>query len=338
MKIFLYFFITLLFHGCGNPKPQSYPQWYKNKEIHSTLKYEIIGYGEGRTIKEAEALAKENIAQTLISKVNSSFSMIKTTKIDNKQSNYNKNSKSKLIVTSKLNLQNLKTLKQEMNDGVFYVALQYQNLDLAHRIKTVIGHPKCIEQSTNTYLSKTPLIQKLNASLSCELDFKLDRRNESWYLNYKEHLFLLSNDEFEELFTSINNSDDFEFLASKKILLDGDNFYFTFNAKTDGYITLLNVYENGIVTLLQPSIPTKNTLQIPSKDSSNYFEAGLVKDGTDTYDLYVAIFTKQPLDTSRFEYASEELAESELAYKFDELIRVINTYKYSSLLLRTRAK
>ncbi|MEA2091084.1 MAG: hypothetical protein U9O83_01810, partial [Campylobacterota bacterium] len=147
--------------------------------------------------------------------------------------------------------------------------------------------------------------------------------------------FLLSDDEFEELFVSSKNN-NLMIKSNKRVLVDGDSFYFIIDAKEDGYITLLNVYESGIVTLLQNSTKIKNSLQIPSKESSNYFEAGVVKEGEDTHDLYVAIFTKKPLDMSRFEYADEELASSELAYKFDELIKVMNTNEYSSLLLRTK--
>ncbi len=55
----------------------------------------MIGYGEGKTIKEAQSSAKENIAQTLISKVDSSVSINKTTNINNSQNNYNQTSKVK---------------------------------------------------------------------------------------------------------------------------------------------------------------------------------------------------------------------------------------------------
>ena len=334
MKIILYFLITLLFIACGNPEPQSYPQWYKYRELQTTLKYEIIGYGKGKTIKEAEATAKEDISQTLISKVDSSF----TSETSSNNDTFIDKNKAKLKITSNVNLHNLKTIKQEQFDNIFYVALKYKNLDLANRIKTTIGNFKCNEKkSNNNYLLQTPLIKKLTSALGCELDFKLDRRNEAWYLKYKEHLFLLSDSEFEELYITIKNN-NFNFKSNKKVLTDGDSFYFTFNSKKSGYITLLNIYENGITTLLQSSIPIKNTIQIPSKNSENYFEAGLVKDGVNTYDLYVAIYTKKPLDMSRFEYANEDLAQSELAYKFDELIDVINKYQYSSIFIRTIPK
>ena len=136
--------IALFLTSCGStqPKPQiqTYPNWYKDRTIHATVSYEIIGYGEGKSIKEAEALAKEDIAQTLVSKIDSSVSIIKSSSANE----YNKNSVSKLTVSTNLNLHNLKTIKQELSDDVFYVALQYQNLDLAHRIKTDIGHPECM--------------------------------------------------------------------------------------------------------------------------------------------------------------------------------------------------
>lgn len=350
MKNIFYLFIVFLFVGCGNlePKPkvipknitiikkvQTYPKWYELKKIQSFVKYEIIGYGEGKTIKEAKSNAKEEIAQTLISKIESSFTSQTTT---NNDDDFNKQTKSNLKITSNINLHDLKTIKQEKKDNIFYVVLKYKNLDLGYKIKTTIGNIQCNrEKIDNDYLLQTPLIKKITSSIGCELNYKLDRRNEAWYLKYKEHLFLLSDDEFEELYISTPNN-HFNFKSNKKVLTDGDSFYFTFHAKKNGYITLLNVYENGITTLLQPSIPIKNTIQIPSKNSENYFEAGLVKDGVNTYDLYVAIYTKKPLDMSRFEYAYEDLAESELAYKFDELISVMSAYEYSSILIRTISK
>lgn len=333
MKTILIFLITSLFIGCENPKPQAYPQWYKHRELQSTVKYEVIGYGQGDTIKEAKTNAKEDISQTLISKIDSSFTSQTITHNDN----FNERTKSNLKITSKVSLHNLKTIKQEQLNGVFYIALKYKNLDLAYRIKTTIGSLQCNKNQYNNYLSRTPLIKELTASIGCKLDFKLDRRNQAWYLKYNEHLFLLSDDEFEELYVSKIN-DKFEFTSSKIVLTDGDSFHFALNSKREGYVTLLNVYENGTVTLLQPSILIKNSIQVPSIDSENYFEAGLVTEGVNTYDLYVAIYTKKPLDMSRFEYANEDLAESELAYKFDELINLIDTYEYSSMLMRTLVK
>jgi hypothetical protein len=325
----------LSFISCGVPNPahishdRNYPSWYANKTLTPHTKYEVLGYGEGVTLKEAKSNAKEDIAQSLISKVESSFMSssndIKTT------------TKSNLKVTSRLNLQNLKIVKQEQRDGVFFIALSYENLDLAYRIKKTLKLSSCQDERVGVYISTTPLYKKIVSAIGCKLDFRLDRQNAAWYLKYKENKFLLNDDEFEELFVDRQNR-SFSFKSSKRVLKDKESFYFTFNSKKSGYITLLDVYENGIVTLLQPSIRITKTLQIPPKNSQNYFEAGLVQNGVDTYDLYVAIFSKKPLDMSRFEYANSDLASSEVAYKFDELIENLDNYNYATILLRTKAK
>jgi len=335
MKLIIFILVSMFLIGCGNPQPTKQsvkaPEWYTQHQLHSKIKYEVFGYGQGSTLEEAKSNAKEDIAQTLISKVDSSFTSTTTTH----NNSYTKQEKASLKVTSKLNLHNLKTIKQEQQGSDFYVALKYKNIDLNYRVKTTIGNYTCNDKKIDNYLQKAPLLKKLSSSLGCELDFKLDRRNEAWYLKYKEYLFLLSDEEFEELYVS-TASEYISMKSSKRVLNDGDSFYFTFSSKKSGYVTFIDVYENGIVTLLQESTPIKSTLQIPSKKSENYFEAGLVEESQNTHDLYIAIYSDKALDMSRFNYASEELAESELACKFDELLEFLKGYEYSTVLLRTK--
>ncbi len=333
MKIILTVLIMLTLLGCGgsklNPTTQTYPTWYTNQNLKVLNKYEVIGYGEGSSFREAEANAKEDIAQKLSSNVDSSISITST--------DTNSTSEAKLKVTSKLNLQNLKTIKREEMKKSFFIALKYENLDLAYRVQKTIGDITCNNEEVSLYMKETTLYQSVKNAVGCELSTKLQRRNAAWYLTYKEHMFLLSDSEFEQLYTSVDNK-KFSFKSSKKVLKDGDEFHFDFATDENIYVTLLDVYENGIVTLLQSSTQFSSNLQIPSKKSKSYFEAGLVQEGKDTYDLYVAIYTKEPLDMSRYEYANEELASSELAYKFDELLNLIQKYEYSTILLRTTAK
>ncbi|HIC42765.1 MAG TPA: hypothetical protein EYO73_00260 [Sulfurimonas sp.] len=333
MRLLTFTLIHFLIIGCSAPSLIQEPKWYSHQQVHSKVKYEVLGYGQGNTLEIANANAKEKIALSLSSKVTSSF----TRSITSHNNAYDKHNKSYLKITSELKLHKLKTIKQEQKNNIFYVLLKYKNLDLAYKIKTTIGDYTCNEKITSHYLQNTPLIKKLTASLGCQLNFKLDRRNKAWYLSYKEYLFLLNDREFEELYIAVAN-DILEFKASKMVLRDGDRFYFTLSSKEEGYVTLLNVYENGMVTLLQASIPIKQPIQVPAKNSTNYFEAGLIKENENTYDLYLAIFTKQALDMSRFEYAHEELSQSELAHKFNELINIISKYEYSSILLRTKVK
>ncbi len=333
MKIFFSIVITLSFLGCGGTSPtpeiESNPSWYMEQTLKTDTKYEIIGYGEGSNLDEAKANAKEDIAQKLSSNVQSSMSIISND--EGSKSNANLN------ITTNINLVNLKTLKMQEVNSSYFVALKYENLDLAYRMKKSFGDTKCENGDVNSYIKNTTIFQNITSAVGCELSIKLQRENSAWYLTYKEQMFLLNNSEFEQFYESINNQ-KYTFMANQKVLKDGDSFYFNLSSDEMVYVTLLDVYENGIVTLLQDSILIDKKLQIPSKDSQSYFEAGLVKENQDTHDLYVAIFTKEPLDMSRFEYANEELASSELAYKFDQLINFIDKYEYATILLRTKVK
>ena len=337
MRIISLFLLGLVLSSCATLEPKTIPSWfYKLKADNS---YELIGYGQGNTLKEAHINAKEDISQILLSKVDSSIvSKIEdySLSIDNNTSTISEsNTDSQVKVTSSASLSNVKSIKQEKLDGTYFVAVKYENLDLAYRVKLALGSFKCVEKRIDSYLSQTPLVKKITSSLGCALNFRLERKDGVWYLANKEQLFVLSDAEFEKLY-SLKRSDTLAFEVSKNPLKDGDSFYFMLHSKKKGYITLLNVYENGIVTLLKPSTPIEQTLQVPAKESENYFEAGLVEEGYDTFDLYVAMWSEKPLDMSRFEYGDEELASSEMAYKFDELLQRLENIEYATLFVRTK--
>lgn len=326
-------FVITFFLGCSPeakaPQSKTYPQWYGKQAGLALASYDVVGFGEGTTLAQAQANAKEMIAQQLLSRVESSFESVMGDEVSKNEA--------KLKVTSDLRLHSLTTLKQEQRDGSFFVALRYKNLDFAQRVKERLALAQCTDEMQNNYLARTPLFKKLNDALGCSKDFRLHRQNGAWYLRYDQHLFLLSDLEFEELFISSANS-TFSLSTPSQVLNDGDSFSFTLRSQKEGYITMVDVYESGIVTLLQNSTKITNSLHIPSLESAYEFEAGVLQEGRDTYDLYVAFFTKEPLDVSRFTYAGEEFASDESAYKFHELLELMQEHEMTSLLLRTRAK
>ena len=230
----------------------------------------------------------------------------------------------------------VKIIQQEQINEHFFVVLSYKNIDLLSRVQEHLDVSKLQNEKQNSYLSQTPLLKKLNKGLGVTLNFSLHRQNEAWYLKYDKELFPLSKREFEKLFVTLQSS-DVVLESSKKVLKDGDEFSFHIETQEEGYVALLNVYEHGVVTLLKPSTKIQKKLQIPSEESSNYFEAGVLQEGSDTYDLYLLLYSKEPLDLSRFEYGDETLAQSEMAYKFDELTRLLEQYSYTTLFLRTKA-
>ncbi len=241
-KIFSILIITFLLTACATsePKAKLYPHWYENVAVKASNSYEIVGYGYGSTVEEAKAKAKESIAQTIVSRVNSSFE----SSVDVNGDKTKVNQTSKLKITTKLNLHDLKLIKQERVANSFYVALLYKNLDLAHKIKLSLDDG-CSDEKADLYMSQTSLFKTISLAVGCELNLKLSRQNSAWYLKHNEKQFLLSDDEFEELFVSLKNS-NIEMQSSKNVLVDGDSFYFSFSSKESGFVTILDVYEIGI--------------------------------------------------------------------------------------------
>ena len=186
-------------------------------------------------------------------------------------------------------------------------------------------------------MKNTLLISNINFLTKCSPNIKLQRKNKLWYLIHKNSIQELPIEFFEKLYTSVENQ-DIKFKPSKKLLKDGDEFYFNVTPKQDGYISLLTVYEDGTVTTLLPNIKVKKnkTIQLPDENYEAVLEAGLVKQNQPTYDLYVAIYSNKRLHLSRFEQASEELSKDENSKKFDELINRLDGYKYATILLKTR--
>ena len=330
-KILFSLATILLFVSCANQaKPSQTPAWYHSQTLQAQNSSQFLGYGDAKTLFEAKSIAKEEIAQSLISHVETSFVSKTEVQKDGNQEQYNTQTKHNLKVTTKIDLQNLSIVKQEYLDGRYYVLLVYENLDLAYKIKKSVPNIEC--GKVNAYIKSTPLYQTIRSSLSCDINLNLQRRNSAWYLGYKDKEFLLNSSEFEKLYV-VKHSKIFDFQISKPMLKDGDSFFFRVKSKKEGYITLLDVYENGIVTVISPSQKIEKTLQIPSKESANYFEAAVVKNSHDSSDLYVALFSEKPLDMSRFSYADDEVLSSEVAYKFDELIEMLSSLEYATLVV-----
>ena len=328
--IFFLATVLLLANCATQTKAPQTPSWYhaQTMQVQSSSKY--LGYGDAKTFFEAKAIAKEEIAQSLMSHVESSFVSKTEVQKNSDKERYNTQTKHNLKVTTKIDLENLSILKQAYLNGRYFVLLEYENLDLAYRIKKSVPEIECGD--VNEYIKSTPLYQSIRSAFSCDINLKIQRKNSAWYLGYKDKEFLLNSLEFEKLYVS-RQSKVFDFKINKSVLKDGDSFYFRFSSKKEGYITLLDVYENGIVTVLSASQKIDKTLQIPSKESESYFEAAVVENSHDSSDLYVAVFSEKPLDMSRFSYANDEVLSSEVAYKFDELIEMFSSLEYSTLVV-----
>jgi hypothetical protein len=311
------------------------PEWFATQRYQPQKANVFVGYGLAKTLSQARSQAQEDIASQLQISVDASVSS-QSKRLDEGES---QNLQMSLKVQSYAVLSDIQTLKVEESEGMFYVVLSYENLDVITKLSQQVKQLECEPQEKNPYLLQTPLYKSIAKHFGCRPHVALKRKDRVWYLKHQHALVSLSPSDLEELFVSMPGN-VLNFTSTQRTLYEGDSFSFTLLSNQQGYVTILSVYENGIVTVLSPSrtLGAKQMRQIPDAKDALYFEAGVINEGEDTYDLYVAIYTKKPLNTSRFEYADEELAQSESAYKFDELIELMAEHPFSTVFLRTKAR
>ena len=325
LNFMLLFFIFSIFL---NSSP---PEWFRKL---SHKEFEIIGYGNSKNLEEARTKAKKEIANSIQTQIISE-NIFETSEINDIV-----NEKVNLYLEAKTNvvLSDLKTVKEEKKKKEWYVALIYENLSIEKKFSDKISLSEQRSENQNRYLINSPLIQTINDELNCTLDIKLKRKNKMWYLAYENVMLPLSPDEFEQLFIS-SNSDNISLILSKSsILTEGDVFSFYVESKQDGYLSIINVYENGecfIIIDNQP-VTSHNPVRFPDESSDNELIAGLFIENQATYDLYVVLFDQVEINLSRIQTASEKIEIKERHYKFNEVLEIMNEYEFCTVLVRTK--
>lgn len=324
----LLIFMTTLFSA-------EIPEWFINRSYQPTKNYEVVGYGMGGSLKKATLHAKEDIAGRLLTEISST----KKSRVSEKDGQLSKSMDIEIDAQVHTVLSDLKTLRMEPQDGNYYIALLYENLKLSRRFIQKVGEIECLQRTPNPYLALTPMYEEIKKAAGCDIDLSLERKDSVWYISYKSILVPIAPIDYEDLFISARHSPVI-LNASSRSLREGDEFYFTLHSTQNGYVTLLNVYANGITAVVEPSMKVgkEKPLRIPSDESDTYFEAGLLTKGQPTYDLYVAFFTREPINVSRFEMSGDKPLEGEAAYKADELIRMTEKYPFTTLFIRTKPR
>ncbi|MEA3372792.1 MAG: LPP20 family lipoprotein [Campylobacterota bacterium] len=309
------------------------PEWFKNRIYQPQNGYEIIGYGVAPTIKEAALLAKEDIASQMQTELDAH------TSVQLSDSNGTATRQVDIRVDALVHtvLNDTRQLQMDYLDGKYYIAYLYENMKLAQRFVKKIKDIECSKTGLNPYLKNTPMFDQIKEIVGCNVDFNLARKDGAWYIAYKTTLIPIAPIDYGDLFISTRQGPIW-LQTSKRVLIEGDRFWFNIKASESGFVTLLGVYANGMTSIVIPSFKVEKNrkYQIPSEDDEAYLEAGLLKEGEATYDLYVALFSEKPLHLSRFEETSTHLMTEESAYKANEVLKLCERYPFSTLLVRTK--
>lgn len=168
------------------------------------------------------------------------------------------------------------------------------------------------------------------------------RDNKIWYLTHQnmERMIPLTANNFARLFVGFQ-SRSIALSASNDDLVEGSAFSFTLMPNADGFVTLIDVYENGEVFIVAPNIPVKanKSIVVPDPSAADEMAAGLLTPGLQAKDLYLAVYSRDKADfISRMQRMGKQVEKDEDHYRFAELLDILDVYDFSSVIIRTRPK
>ena len=309
------------------------PSWYN---LIPTKTNFYIGYGSANSELEAKANARNDISSSISVSIDSTF--LKQSKSE--KGNFSKSINQISLQKSKSIISDVKVLKIENHNGIYFVALEYENIPSLD--KFIRKLPKILRnQKQNNYIKNTILNKKIKKILNKSIDFSLLRKDYNWFIKYKNITQILDKKDFENFFKTIKNNDiSIKLNQSQNTLQENDEFYFKVKSKKDGFISILSVYEDGTVSILMKNIEIKKniTQDLPDKEFEQIPTANLLQANTSTYDLHIALLSKTKLALDEFAYANSDIIKDEKHKNFDSLIEYLDDKTFSSIKVFTKPK
>lgn len=259
------------------------PIWFTSGTI--TFKdYEIIGYGEGKTKREATQNAKADITSSISTNIKKEFNINLEVNIKNGKEVVNKNVTRNISEKSKAELRNLQIVKSVYKNGMYYVAIKYLTLPFAKIVKLHFKNTRNIKKEDNPYFINTQLLRELKNEFGFYPKIQIDKNR----LIIMSKSFYITRDILKKLFSSIS-SESLSLEIPKKI--KNNRFYFiNVSSKIKGFLTLIQIYENGETSILlaNQQIDANGEIEFPDSLTYNGIEAYLRRNQRRAKDLTIA--------------------------------------------------
>jgi hypothetical protein len=321
--------ILLFLAGCTQPDiSKNTPSWYLHLKADTD---EIIGYGSADTLKAAKSIAREDIAKSLYVDIKSAF------KIETKNST--KNVSSSLDEYTDTVLTDAKVLRFEQMDSRFYVALSYENLPLAQKIKKEFAGKKLAgkkldSMSQDDFFYDAMFSKKLYALFGYIPKYELYFKDGLYYLRISKRSFVLKESDLK-YFLFEKNTKKIDIQPSSKHLHVREYFHFKILPKESGFISLLEIDEEGRVIVHIDNLKSEanSSLSYPDLEIYNGLEAGIVGKKESITEAYMAVLCRQRADLSLFEHISSAFNTNDKALRYPELVKVVKGCDFSSVVL-----
>jgi len=303
------------------------PKWFFH--LNYDKRCEVVGYGMDADLEKAKQDAILDITNSILVSVSSSIN-ISSSDINGRA---RQNSSSKLQTKSKAVLSGVEFVRTELENGMWYVGAKYDSSPFEVKLKKLLHTQNLQDEKQNKYLQKTWAIKSLNANIGKKLNYELIRKNNLWQLKYDEILIPLTQEDLYKFFANTRGK-MVSIKANKKIYRQNDDMYFDVRHKDYGYISILYVEHNGKVGVLLSNKKSLKPFRYPTKESQEVFHV-VNPYGKTIRELYVAIYSREPIGLDEFENVSEDLLD-ESNYNFHKLIEKLNHFDFSTFVIKIK--
>ena len=310
------------------------PSWYGS--LPNANPYVIIGYGEGKSFEEAKINAKNDIAKTIASQINSSFEI----QTSLKNGDVNHKAQENISETTQLSLFDVKIIEKAVIAGDFFVALSYENLPLSSKLVQVGGKALCGEP--HPYLLQTPIFKNISRELNCSVGAQVTRDNNQWYLGHNQYRSIIKRSDLHELMIETSKK-GLHVRASRSEVKENESYSLQIDGiQNHGYLSLFDLYDDGRVVVVEKNIDLsklhKNAVIYPDDFKKDLeLSGGVLEAGKDTLDLYVVLISDEPLKLSSFLLMGQNIEKSEIAFAFDKLLSLMQENSFATTVVTNRA-
>ena len=317
MKRLFIFGYLLLFISCATTPS---PRWFDAQNIQHK-KSQIIGYGQAKSENEAMQIAKGKIGEMLQTDIDSVFIIDKTSS----DSSYSKKVNQTIKTSSSVRLNALRVIKKEKIDGIWFVAIVYDHLPLFQKM---INANSTKKPFTHPYLSKTKLFKQLKSQLGFYPKVKIYSQNGQYYISINNQQFLISQQEFVELF--INNSYPNISIQLKERLKHNEAYFITTKFKEAGFASLFLVASSGTVVTMFKNIKLVNeTITYPDKNKYDGLRAKIEGNSRQSKEMFVSLLCKQKEDIGLFNQVPIKELEKD-SFLFGDLVDLMGRCAFSA--------
>ncbi len=231
------------------------PSWFYTLKLK---KNQIIGYGEASKLSSAKAIAKNEIASVITTKIKSSLKIRKS--LD--ENGIKRKIDSSIDVSTDIQIDKVNIIKSVYLNKKWYVAASYDYSPFAIKFKKLLVNHKLKDQKQNDFLSHTNLIKNLNMVIGKKLNYKLYSQNDIWYISYDDINLQLGQKDFNNLFTFVN-SNIIDLELNQQTYTTNNNLVLDITTKKNGFVSIFYVGNSGQVGLIADNLSIDKTIKYP---------------------------------------------------------------------------